>query len=300
MSAASVHSESTNILDSPQQAIELRALTKDFPLPERGRYLRAVDNLSLRIPENSVFGLLGPNGSGKSTTIRMLLGLSEPSRGEIEIFGGSPKSPEIRRRIGYLPDAPYYHKFLTGRELVRFFGKLIGIPKDLRESRAVELLERFGLGDAMDRKLGSYSKGMLQRLGFAQALIGDPDILVLDEPTAGVDPVGAAEVGDFVRELKLHGKTVLLCSHLLTQVQDLCDSVGILNKGRLLTCGRMEELLRSDDPDRIAFEGLDAEARKAVSEFAAQRGGRVRALGCNLEDLFRSLVSGDDEGGGSR
>lgn len=287
-------------MDSLRQVIELRGLTKDFPLPERGRYLRAVDNLSLSIPENSVFGLLGPNGSGKSTTIRMLLGLSQPSKGEIEIFGTSPNSPEVRSRIGYLPDAPYYHKFLTGRELLRFFGKLIGIPKDLREFRAVELLERFGLGDAMDRKLGSYSKGMLQRLGFAQALIGDPDFLVLDEPTAGVDPVGAAQVGDFVRELKLQGKTVLLCSHLLTQVQDLCDSVGILNKGRLLACGKMEELLRSEESNRIAFEGLDGDGRVAVSKLAMQLGGRVQEVGCNLEDLFRSLVSGDNGGGDSR
>ncbi len=281
------------------QAIELSELTKDFPLIEKGRYLRAVDGLTIRIAENSVFGLLGPNGSGKSTTIRMLLGLSEPTSGEIRILGGSAKDAELRKRIGYLPDAPYYHKFLSGRELMRYFGKLLGVSKSVREERAVELLARFGLADAMDRKLGSYSKGMLQRLGFAQALIGDPDILVLDEPTAGVDPVGAAEVGDFVKDLKAQGKTVLLCSHLLTQVQDLCDSVGIMNKGRLLASGNIEELLGSVSSDRLAVDGLDAVARKGVAKWVAEKGGRTTPIGRDLEDLFRALVKADDHRGGS-
>lgn len=279
------------------QAIELSELTKDFPLLEKGRYLRAVDGLTISIAENSVFGLLGPNGSGKSTTIRMLLGLSEPTSGEIRILGGSAKDAELRKRIGYLPDAPYYHKFLSGRELMRYFGKLLGVCKSVREKRAVELLTRFGLDDAMDRKLGSYSKGMLQRLGFAQALIGDPDILVLDEPTAGVDPVGAAEVGDFVKDLKQQGKTVLLCSHLLTQVQDLCDSVGIMNKGRLLASGSIKELLKSVSSDRLAVDGLDARARADVVEWVADRGGKTAPIGRDLEDLFRSLVDADDHGG---
>ncbi|MDQ8182858.1 ABC transporter ATP-binding protein [Pelagicoccus sp. SDUM812005] len=280
------------------QAIELRELTKDFPLMERGRYLRAVDGLTLRIPENSVFGLLGPNGSGKSTTIRMLLGLSEPSRGEIRIFGASPQEAEARRRVGYLPDAPYYHKFLTGRELLRFFGKLLGMSRSELERRAEELLAQFGLADAMDRKLGAYSKGMLQRLGFAQALLGDPDILVLDEPTAGVDPVGAAEVGDFVRGLREQGKTVLLCSHLLTQVQDLCDAVGIMNKGRLLASGSIDELLGVGGDARFAIEGLTGSELGEVARFAQEKGGDLVPLGQNLEDLFRSLVSKDDQRGG--
>ncbi len=280
------------------QAIELTGLTKDFPLMEKGQYLRAVDRLTLSIAENSVFGLLGPNGSGKSTTIRMLLGLSEPSSGDIRILGGSAKEAAIRRRIGYLPDAPYYHKFLSGRELMRFFGKLLGLPKSVREERAVALLARFGLADAMDRKLGSYSKGMLQRLGFAQALIGDPDVLVLDEPTAGVDPVGAAEVGDFVRELKSQGKTVLLCSHLLSQVQDLCDAVGILNKGRLLASGPIDDLLRPETGQRFAVEGLDPAGEQELAEFARQRGGKAVPLNRDLEDLFRSLVIKDEEKGG--
>lgn len=278
-------------------AIELRGLTKDFPLREKGRYLRAVDGLDLRIERNSVFGLLGPNGSGKSTTIRILLGLSQPSAGEVRVFGKRPDSAAVRSRIGYLPDAPYYHKFLSGRELMRFFGKLLGVEKALLERRSKDLLEQFGLGDAMDRKLGSYSKGMLQRLGFAQALVGDPDILVLDEPTAGVDPVGAAEVGDFVRELKQQGKTVLLCSHLLTQVQDLCDNVGILNKGRLLASGSIGDLLGVAESGRLTLSGLSGSGWAAVEGLAREHGGRVEEGRQDLEDLFRALVSKDEERG---
>lgn len=263
---------------------------------ERGRYLRAVDNLTLSIQENSVYGLLGPNGSGKSTTIRMLLGLSKPSRGSARIYGESPEQGRARARIGYLPDAPYYHKFLSGRELMRFFGKLLGVERSVLEKRSVELLERFGLGDAMDRKLGSYSKGMLQRLGFAQALVADPDVLVLDEPTAGVDPVGAAEVGEFVLSLKEQGKTVLLCSHLLTQVQDLCDHVGILNKGRLLAHGSIETLLGESEASGLSIDGLGAADRSEVEALARERGGRVRAGRTDLEDLFRKLVREDEYG----
>ncbi|MBK1877153.1 ABC transporter ATP-binding protein [Pelagicoccus mobilis] len=275
------------------QAIELEGLTKDFSLAERGKYLRAVDHLTLSIRENSVYGLLGPNGSGKSTTIRMLLGLSKPSAGSASIFGLSPDSREARSRIGYLPDAPYYHSFLSGRELMRFFGTLLGIKKRLLEERIVELLVRFGLEDAMDRKVGTYSKGMLQRLGFAQALVGDPDILILDEPTAGVDPVGAAEVGEFVVSLKKQGKTVLLCSHLLTQVQDLCDHVGILNRGRLLAHGKIEDLLGDGDDSALELDGLDERERQEVVSFARERGGRVRPGRNDLEDLFRRLVRED-------
>jgi len=282
-------------LENAIQAIELEGLTKDFPLPERGQYLRAVENLTLSIEQNSVYGLLGPNGSGKSTTIRMLLGLSKPSSGSAKIFGQSPERGEVRARIGYLPDAPYYHKFLSGRELMLFFGKLLGVEKAVLGKRSVALLERFGLGDAMDRKLGSYSKGMLQRLGFAQALVGDPDILVLDEPTAGVDPVGAAEVGEFVLSLKDQGKTVLLCSHLLTQVQDLCDHLGILNRGRLLAHGPIESLLDEGKGSGLSIDGVSGEARGAFESLAKEKGAIVRLGRTDLEDLFRKLVREDLE-----
>ncbi|MDQ8185222.1 ABC transporter ATP-binding protein [Pelagicoccus sp. SDUM812002] len=281
------------------QAIQLSELTKDFPLMEKGHYLRAVDKLTLNIPEGSVFGLLGPNGSGKSTTIRMLLGLSEPSSGGIQIFGGSAKDPAVRRRIGYLPDAPYYHKFLTGRELLRFFGRLLGIPKTDLERQSFALLSQFGLADAIDRKLGAYSKGMLQRLGFAQAMLGDPEILILDEPTAGVDPVGASEVGVFVRSLRERGKTVLLCSHLLTQVQGLCDAVGIMNRGRLLAAGSIETLLPGGGNSRLAIDGLTESDLNEIARLAESKGGRAFSIGDDLEDIFRKLVIADDKSGGA-
>lgn len=278
-----------------EKAIEFVGLTKDFPLPEKGRYLRAVDELSLTIGKGCVFGLLGPNGSGKSTTIRMTLGLSQPSRGVIKVFGQDPSLRQTRRLIGYLPDAPFYQGFLSGRELVEFFGKLSGLSKSVRKERAERLLIRFGLGDALDRKLAGYSKGMLQRLGFAQALVTDPEILILDEPTAGVDPVGAAEVGDFVRELKAMGKTVLLCSHLLTQVQDVCDAVGILNKGRLLASGSIESLLLDQRSEALMVEGLSGSRREELEAWVAERGGSTTSRIRNLETLFRDLLIKDEE-----
>lgn len=275
-------------------AIEIRGLTKDFPLPERGQYVRAVDGLNLSIETNTVFGLLGPNGSGKSTTIRILLGLSQASRGAVSVLGGDPRSEAVRARVGYLPDAPYYYRFLSGWELLQFFGKLLGMQKGVRESRASELLERFGLGDAARRKVGAYSKGMLQRLGFAQALLGDPEVVILDEPTAGVDPVGAAEVGDFVLDLKREGKTILLCSHLLAQVQDLCDRVGILNKGRLLAEGSLADLLGSEDSRSLHIRNLDAASRARIEAIAKASGAAVSQGQERLDQLFRELVQGDE------
>ncbi len=275
-------------------AIEISDLCKDFPLPERGKFVRAVDQLSLTIEENCIFGLLGPNGSGKSTTVKILLGLSRPSRGSCKVLGQSPDAPSARARIGYLPDAPYYYRFLSGRELVLYYGRLLGIEAKLAKRRAGELLERFGLADAADRKLGSYSKGMLQRLGFAQALIGDPEVLILDEPTAGVDPVGAAEVGEFILDLKTQGKTVLLCSHLLSQVESICDQVGILNKGRLLAEGSVADLLSQGEADRLSIRGVSPTARSRIERIAAEAGGSVEAGGRTLDEVFLDLVASDD------
>ena len=276
-------------------AISIENLTKDYRLPEKGRYLRAVDALNLSIEPGTVFGLLGPNGSGKSTTIKLILGLAKPSQGRCLVFGKSAAEPANRRRIGYVPDAPYYYRFLSGLELMLFYARLLGIPRSAREKRCRELLERFGIADAAGRKLGGYSKGMLQRLGFAQALLDDPDVLILDEPTAGVDPVGAAEVGEYVLEWKRQGKTVLLCSHLLAQVQDVCDRVGIMNKGRLLAEGAVDSLLaRDSEVAGLQISGLQRADRAAVEELARERGGAVRSCGYSLDELFRELVKEDE------
>lgn len=274
-------------------AVEIKEMTKDFSLPERGRYVRAVDGLSLAIEEGCVFGLLGPNGSGKSTTIKVLLGLSAASAGACSVFGEAAGSLAARKRVGYLPDAPYFYRYLSGLELMRFYGKLLGLPKQKREEQSLSLLEEFGILDAADRKVGAYSKGMLQRLGFAQALLGDPDLLVLDEPTAGVDPVGAAEVGEYILALKKKGKTVLLCSHLLTQVQSVCDRIGILNKGRLLAEGSVEDLLTSEHRDSVRIEGLSPEGRRRIDAIANEDQARIRPDDQSLEGLFRELVERD-------
>ena len=278
----------------PVEAISIRELTKDFPIGEKGRYLRAVDNLSLSIEENAVFGLLGPNGSGKSTTIKALLGLTRSTKGECFIYGNRSADLESRSRIGYLPDAPYFYAYLTGLELLEFYAKLIGLEKEPRRAECLQLLDRFGIADAADRKIAGYSKGMLQRLGFAQALLGNPDILILDEPTAGVDPVGAAEVGEYILELKEKGKTVLLCSHLLTQVEGVCDCVGIMNKGRLLASGPISELLADDSGGSLRIAGLSSEDTGKVEAIATECGARIERENRSLDELFRLLVKEDE------
>lgn len=275
-------------------AISIEGLTKEYPLPEKGSTLRAVDALTLSIKSNTVFGLLGPNGSGKSTTIKILLGLAHPTSGRCLIFGESANDPGVRRRVGYVPDAPYYYGYLTGLELLRFYARLIGIDESERLERSRALMERFGIGEAANRKVGAYSKGMLQRLGFAQALLGDPDVLVLDEPTAGVDPVGAAQVGEYILELKEQGKTIMLCSHLLAQVQDVCDRVGIMNKGRLLAEGTVSSLLESDqEGSALRIAGLSGDDREVFEALAKERGLSCSRAGCSLDELFRRLVRED-------
>ncbi len=275
------------------EAVSIRGLTKDYPLPERGRYVRAVDDLTLTIKRNCVFGLLGPNGSGKSTTIKILLGLTQPSRGECRVMGELIGAASGRSQIGYLPDAPYYYRFLSGLELMNYYGQLLGLPKRERRDRSLALLQRFGIEDAAHRKVSAYSKGMLQRLGFAQALLGDPEILVLDEPTAGVDPIGAAEVGDYIRELKEQGKTILLCSHLLAQAENVCDRVGIMNKGKLLAEGPVSALLADAGSDELRVAGLPTGERARVAQFAQELGGRVSGASVSLDEYFCRLVAGD-------
>ena len=274
-------------------AIAIEGLRKDYALPERGRFLRAVESLTLSVDSGQVYGLLGPNGSGKSTTIKIALDLVRASLGEVRIFGASSRDPSVRRRIGYLPEAPYYYRQQTAWETMLFFGKLAGLGRREGAARAEGLLERFGIADAAHRRLGGFSKGMLQRFGFAQAMVGDPDLLILDEPTAGVDPVGSAEIGRFIMELKGEGKTVLLCSHLLSQVQSVCDRVAILNRGRLLAEGPLEELLRDDSARTLSIEGLDAERAGELRRAAESAGGRVSESVArkNLEELFLDLVA---------
>src|SRR5262252_6664460 len=212
-------------------AVAVQGLTKIFPVPfHPTRRVIAVNDLSLRIERGEVYGLLGPNGSGKSTTLKIILGLVSPTRGRTEIFGRDSRLVESREAVGFLPENPYFYKYLSGAETLRFFGRLCGLRGAALRNRVNELLDLVGLNKARKRRLGTYSKGMLQRIGLAQALVHDPRLVVLDEPTAGVDPVGAAAMCELILQLKARGKTVLITSHLLGQIEDICDRVAILDR----------------------------------------------------------------------
>ncbi len=259
-------------------AIEIRHLTKDYPLPGGRQRLRAVDDLSLVVAPGQIYGLLGPNGSGKSTTLKALLGLLRPTLGECFLAGVPGGDPAAHRAIGYLPEAPYFPRFLSGRELLRFHARLCGLPRAGRDAHIATLLARVGLTNAAARRVGSYTKGMLQRIGLAQALVADPPILILDEPTAGVDPVGAADIAELIVEQKARGKTVLLCSHLLTQIEEICDRVAILHRGRLLAEGPLDELLGRCCRQSLVVEGLPAGELAAFQEWLNVRGGTLHGV----------------------
>ena len=259
----------------------------------RGRVL-AVEGLEMEVKPGEVFGLLGPNGSGKSTAMKMILGLLRPTSGKAEVCGYRAGTMAARRQIGFLPENPYFPNFLSGAELIRYYGKLSGMGGASLERRIRELLDLVRLGgEAGHRRLRTYSKGMLQRAGLAGALVGDPEILMLDEPTAGVDPAGSREIRDLILELKQRGKTVLFSSHLLEQVEDVADRVIILHRGQKLREGRLDELLTRKNEWEIKVEGLPENDRKEMRAWIEKRGARVVGEGApreRLEDYFlRSL-----------
>src|SRR5258706_548282 len=219
--------------NSNEVVVSVRGLTKvfkDFWLRPKAR---AVDNVDFEVRQGEVFGLLGPNGSGKSTTVKMLLGLLYPSKGHIEVFGHSPRHVATKARIGYLPEESYLYRYLNSRETLDFFGRLFTLPGPQRRDRSEQLLEMVGLTQTRTRAIGEFSKGMQRRIGLAQALINDPDLIILDEPTAGLDPIGCREVKDLILALSRRGKTVILSSHLLADVEDVCDRVVIYYGGRI-------------------------------------------------------------------
>lgn len=271
-------------------AVELSGLTKDFTVGLRGVRLRAVDQLSLTIAPGEIFGLLGPNGSGKSTTIKVVLGLLRPTAGACRVFGVSSERVEARLAVGYLPEAPNFYRFLSGRELVTFYGRICGLQGATLAARVADVIAWVGLAEAADRRVGTYSKGMLQRIGLAQALVHDPQLVILDEPTAGVDPIGAAAITELIRELKARGKTVLITSHLLAQIEDVCDRVAILDKGRLLACGPVAALSAEG---QHAAESLNAAEQAELAQWLAARGKTVAALGgprARLDQIFIERV----------
>ncbi len=270
-------------------AIELRGLTKDFPVGLRGVKLRAVDNLTLDVPAGQVFGLLGPNGSGKSTTIKVILGLLEPTLGTCRVFGVPSGQVASRRNVGYLPESPYFYRYLSGEELVRFYARVCGVPRARLAARVGEVIEWVGLTGAAGRRVGTYSKGMLQRIGLAQALVHDPRLIILDEPTAGVDPVGSAEISAMILRLKAEGKTVLITSHLLAQIEDVCDRIAILDRGRLILAGTVAELVGRRDRQALLVETLPEAELAELRAWLAARGRTLEAVEqprTRLDQLF--------------
>jgi len=270
-------------------AIRTEKLTKKYGLGWRKGRLLALDQLNLRVQEGDVYGLLGPNGSGKSTTLKCVLDLVSPTEGEAWIFDVPCAKVESRLHVGFLPENPYFYRYLTGAETLEFYGRLCGLRGTAARKRIEELLEWLGLAHARDRQPKGYTKRMLQRIGLAQALIHDPKLLLLDEPTAGVDPIGSRDIRDMILRLKKMGKTVLLCSHLLEQVQEVCDRIGVLHLGRMILEGEVNQLIRDQHRLSIVVEDLPEAARSRVTEQLTAAGAKVVSMDnprTTLESLF--------------
>jgi ABC-2 type transport system ATP-binding protein len=274
--------------------VSVRGLTKIFKDFWGRPKAKAVDNVDFEVRRGEVFGLLGPNGSGKSTTVKMLLGLLYPTRGHIEVFGHSPRHVPSKAHIGYLPEESYLYRFLNSRETLDFFGNLFDLPPNKRNERNEQLLEMVGLDKVRTRVVGEFSKGMQRRIGLAQALINDPDLVILDEPTAGLDPIGCREVKDLILALARRGKTVILSSHLLADVEDVCDRVVIYYGGRIHAQGQLRELLATPDAIRITMPPLGQESMRKVLDIirhdVAADKVQIDNPTQNLESYFLEVV----------
>lgn len=267
-------------------AVEILGLSKDYDV---GAFVkkrrRALDRLELIVEPGEIFGLIGPNGAGKTTTLKLLMGLVFPTEGEARILGRPLHDTDMKRRIGYLPEHPYFYDYLTGRELLLYFGQLFGLSKRQRGERARELLEKVRMTDAADVALRKYSKGMTQRLGIAQALVNQPELVFLDEPMSGLDPVGRREMTQLIRDLRDAGVTVFFCSHILPDVEQLCDRVAILNLGRLVEVGRLADILDvSVETVEVVAENLSRQVERSVVPSARE----LRRTGERCHIAFRA------------
>lgn len=281
-------------------AVEIRNLVKDFKTSFRRQMLRAVDDVSIRIMPGEVYGLIGPNGSGKSTTMKALLGLVAPTSGTCAIFGKDSLKVDSRNDVGFLPENPYFYKHLSGAETLRFYGKLCGLKGKALADRVSELLALVDLEGARDRRIGGYSKGMLQRIGLAQALVQEPRLIILDEPTAGVDPIGSRQIRDLIMTLRERGITVFLCSHLLEQVQEVCDHVGIIFRGKMVKEGRLDDLIAIEDQTEIILKDASPELISQITAMVSNSAGaslvRTGKPRTTLERLFlRETMKGDEQ-----
>ncbi|MCA9580483.1 MAG: ABC transporter ATP-binding protein [Myxococcales bacterium] len=252
-----------------QTVLDVRDLHKTFRLGFFRKRVDAVRGIDFSVRDGEIFGLLGPNGAGKTTTIKMILGLIFPTQGEIRVFGRDAGDRESKKRIGYMPENPYVYQYLRPAEFLDLCGRLMGMPGNLRRQRTEELIDRVGLRHAIDRPVGRFSKGMTQRIGLAQALLHDPEVLILDEPMSGLDPVGRKEIRDLLLEQRKAGKTLIFTSHILSDVEMLCDRVTILARGKVIARGQMHELLRPEVMQvDVEFDRVTDEAWETIRKIA--------------------------------
>jgi ABC-2 type transport system ATP-binding protein len=279
--------------------IETRNLGKVYRDFWGRKKVAALKSLDLEVRKGEIFGLLGPNGSGKSTTIKLLQGLLFPTSGQAFVFGKDARDVSKNERIGYLPEESYLYKFLNAEETLDFYGRLFDMPADVRKERSARLIQQVGLGHARRRQLKEYSKGMTRRIGLAQALINEPDLLILDEPTTGMDPIGSREMKDLIIHLRDQGKTILMCSHQLADVQDVCDRIAILHQGELRELGRVQELLKVRDVTEVHAKRLSEETKQKIADLIRAEGGEVVNIDnptTTMEELFLEIVQSDRPG----
>ena len=261
--------------------------------------VRALNGVGFAVPAGSVFGLLGPNGSGKTTIIKLLLGLAKPTSGRAVVLGKPAGDQKARARIGYLPEESYLYDFLSGRATLDFYGKLFGLDRQTRRERTESLLATMGIDQRdRNRRVGSYSKGMARRIGLAQALINDPDLIILDEPTTGLDPLGTLQMKKLIKQLQQQGKTIFLSSHLLADVEDICDRILILYRGQVKMIGAVDELLSIKDVFELRARGVSAELQDKIGDLIESSGAETVSVGAQrarLEELFKRVVTEEME-----
>jgi len=287
----------------PDVVIETRNLSKVYRDFWGRKKVHALKALDIEVRKGEIFGLLGPNGSGKSTTIKLILGLLFPTSGRAFVFGKEAGDVSKNERIGYLPEESYLYKFLNAEETLDFYGRLFDMPASVRRERSNDLIQMVGLQRARRRQLKEYSKGMTRRIGLAQALINEPDLLVLDEPTTGLDPIGSREMKDLILRLRDQGKTILMCSHQLADVQDVCDRIAILHQGDLKELGRVDSLLKVRDVTEVHARGLSEAAKNEIADVIKKHGGQLVQMDnptTTMEELFLDIVRESEQRPGHR
>lgn len=274
--------------------IEAQDVTKIYRPLFSGKGFTALDNVSFNVESGRTVGLIGPNGSGKTTTIKLILGLLKPTSGSVRVFGKSPTDREIKFRIGFVPEESYLYSFFSASETLDFYGRFFNLPAKERKSRTEHLLDAVGLSFAKNKKVKEYSKGMMRRLCIAQALINEPDLIIMDEPTSGLDPVSSREIRDLILKYKEMGKTILVSSHLLADIQNICDSIILLNAGKVSCMGPVKELLTNPDTISIQCKNLGPDQVEALKRFIVQSGGCVDSVGNSfytLEEIFFKMIN---------